>query len=226
MGAPRPAVPRAPDVPPTRPLTGRTIRNPDVAAGERKVTYAPLDPLMSAAQSGDSAAHGQLFRMLYQELRRIAERELRRAGCATPLSPTTLLHEAYLAIAGRESASFASHACFMAYAARAMRGLIIDNARGRCSLKRGGAFRITSLDSEVAENVAGAVELEQIGEALETLGKLDARLAQVVDLKFFCGFSFAEIAAMQRVSERTVQRDWEKARILLHRFLQNDGPRP
>lgn len=182
-----------------------------------------LDPLISSAESGDAVAHRQLFRVLYGELHRIAERELRRVGGASALSPTTVLHEAYIAIAGRQSATFTDRARFMAYAARAMRGLIIDNARGRGALKRGGAFQITSLRTDIAEDSADASELERIGEAVDALGKLDARLAQVVDLKFFCGFSFAEIAAMHNISERTVQRDWDKARILLHRTLQHQN---
>jgi RNA polymerase sigma factor (sigma-70 family) len=106
-----------------------------------------------------------------------------------------------------------------------MRGLIIDNIRGRGSLKRGGAFHITSLRTDFpdgrVDGHADDRQLEQIGEALVSLGELDERLALVVDLRFFCGFSFAEIAAMQGVSERTVQRDWDKARILLHRFLKD-----
>ena len=184
------------------------------------MTDSELEPLITSAEAGDEVAHQQLFRVLYGELRRIAERELRRMGGTSLLSPTTVLHEAYIAIAGRHSVSFADRARFMAYAARAMRGLIIDNARGRSSLKRGGAFQITSLGSDVADSAADATPLEHIGEALDALGKLDERLAHVVDLKFFCGFSFAEIAAMHGVSERTVQRDWDKARILLHRSLK------
>jgi RNA polymerase sigma factor (TIGR02999 family) len=190
------------------------------------VTDPPLEPLISSAEAGDVEANDQLFRLLYAELRRIAECELRRAGGRSPLSPTTVLHEAYIAIAGRQSVAFADRPRFMAYAARAMRGLIIDNARGRGSLKRGGAFHITSLHTDFHQGPASGEELEHIDEALATLGQLDERLAHVVDLKFFCGFSFAEIAALQNVSERTVQRDWDKARILLHRFLNEPGSPP
>jgi RNA polymerase sigma factor (TIGR02999 family) len=190
------------------------------------VTDPTLDPLIASAEAGDAAAHQQLFHVLYGELRRIAERELRRVGGVSPLSPTTVLHEAFIAIAGRKSATFTDRGRFMGYAARAMRGLIIDNVRGRASLKRGGAFHITSLRTDSAENSADAAELEHIGEALDSLAELDERLAGVVDLKFFCGFSFAEIAAMQQVSERTVQRDWDKARILLHRFLRERNSPP
>lgn len=183
------------------------------------MTDSTPDPFVTAA-SGSALPHDQLFRTLYAELRRIAERELRRAGRPALLSPTTILHETYLAMAGREGTDFTDRACFMAYAAKAMRGLIIDAARERQAQKRGGGFHITSLRADVAAADLGASGLEQLGEALEVLGKLDERLAQVVDLKFFCGFSFVDIAAMRRVSERTVQRDWDKARILLHRMLR------
>jgi RNA polymerase sigma factor (TIGR02999 family) len=108
----------------------------------------------------------------------------------------------------------------MGYAARVMRGLIIDHARNRQAQKRGGLFEITSLTTDVLENPVDYLELERIGEALDQLGKTEPSLAEIVDLKFFCGFSFAEIAAMRAVSERTVQRNWEKARIYLHRNLR------
>jgi RNA polymerase sigma factor (TIGR02999 family) len=110
----------------------------------------------------------------------------------------------------------------MAYAARVMRGLIIDHARERHAQKRGGLFELTSLDTGAMENAADHRELLQIGEALEELGKVEPALAEVVDLKFFCGFSFTDIAAMRHVSERTVQRNWEKARIYLHRTIRPD----
>ncbi len=111
----------------------------------------------------------------------------------------------------------------MRYAARVMRGLIIDHARGRRAQKRGGQFEITSVDTDVAENVADEKELTLISEALDQLAQIDASLAEVVDLKFFCGFSLAEVAAMRGVSERTVQRHWEKARIYLHRTIRRDS---
>jgi RNA polymerase sigma factor (TIGR02999 family) len=108
----------------------------------------------------------------------------------------------------------------MGYAARVMRGLIIDHARSRSAVKRGGRFEITRLGTESAEPYADEQELTEISDALNQLAKVDPSLAEVVDLKFFCGFSFAEIGAMQGVSERTVQRKWEKARIYLHRSLR------
>jgi RNA polymerase sigma factor (TIGR02999 family) len=109
----------------------------------------------------------------------------------------------------------------MAYAARVMRGLIIDHARSRSAQKRGGKFEITSAGGDI-ECPPDAQELTRISDALDELAKSEAPLAEIVDLKFFCGFTFAEIAAMKNTSERTVQRQWEKARIYLHRAIATD----
>jgi len=137
--------------------------------------------LIGAAEQGDVAAANALFGALYAELHRLAKHELARPGAAVSLGATTLLHEAYLDMAARDASSFPDQARFMGYAARVMRGVIIDHARERHAQKR-----------------------------------------EIVDLKFFCGFSFVEIAAMRDVSERTVQRNWEKARIYLHRKIRAD----
>lgn len=181
-----------------------------------------ISRLIGAAERGDVAAADALFGALYAELHRLAKRELARPGAAVSLSATTLLHEAYLDMAGRDGPSFPDQARFMGYAARVMRGLIIDHARERHAQKRGGLFEITSLDTDAMENAVDHRELARISEVLDELGKVEPALAEVVDLKFFCGFSFGEIAAMRDVSERTVQRNWEKARIYLHRKISAD----
>jgi RNA polymerase sigma factor (TIGR02999 family) len=180
--------------------------------------------LIGAAERGDSAATEALFGALYSELHRMARRELARRGGPASISATTLLHEAYLAMAARSGPEFPDQARFMGYAARVMRGLIIDHARERQAQKRGGLFEITSLDTDSMENAVDHRELTQISEALDELGNVEPSLAEIVDLKFFCGFSFVEIAAMRDVSERTVQRNWEKARIFLHRKIRVDLP--
>lgn len=181
-----------------------------------------ISALMGAAEQGDGAAANALFSALYAELHRLARRELARPGAAVSLGATTLLHEAYLDMAARDGPSFPDRARFMGYAARVMRGLIIDHARERHAQKRGGLFEITSLDTEAMENAVDHRELAQISEVLDELGKVEPVLAEIVDLKFFCGFSFTEIAALRDVSERTVQRNWEKARIYLHRKMRAD----
>jgi RNA polymerase sigma factor (TIGR02999 family) len=163
-----------------------------------------------------------LFVSLYNQLRRLAQRELRRrAGCVS-LSATTLLHEAYFKLKERQDAAFPDEASFLAYAARAMRTLVIDYARSRQAQKRGGAFEITRLPTELPGQLTEAADLERLAAAIDALAVHDNALAQLVDLKFFCGYSLIEIAAMRGISERTAQRDWDKARMVLKRAL-DDG---
>ena len=181
-----------------------------------------ISSLMVAAERGDRPAAEALFAGLYSELHRLAKRELARRGAPVSLSATTLLHEAYLDMAARDGPSFPDRARFMGYAARVMRGLVIDHVRERHAQKRGGLFELTSLDTAAGENAVDHRELVQVSEALDELVKVEPTLAEVVDLKFFCGFSFAEIAAMKDISERTAQRNWEKARIYLHRKIRPD----
>jgi RNA polymerase sigma factor (TIGR02999 family) len=181
---------------------------------------APIGKLIRTADAGDPEAANALFAALYRELHAIAERQLHRGGSELTLGTTTLLHETYLNLAGREGVQFANRARFLAYAARAMRGLMIDYARRRRAKKRGGEFHITSSGVDLAADDAPPDDLGQLGSALEILAGVDAELARLVDLHFFCGLSFGELAELRGVSERTVQRDWRKARLLLHRTLQ------
>lgn len=183
-----------------------------------------ISALILAADGGDRSAAEALFAALYSELHGLARRQLARNAGPLTLGTTTLLHEAYLEMAGRERAVFPDRARFMAYAARVMRGLIIDYARSRQAQKRGGEFTIVSLADEVSDPEADVRQLSRLGEALDMLATIDPPLAQIVDLKYFCGFSFAEIAAMRGVSERTVQRHWEKARLYLHGVLRDAEP--
>lgn len=178
--------------------------------------------LPGAAQSGGKPDADALFCALYAQLRRLARHQLARQGAPVSLSPTTLLHQAYIEIAGLEGTSFPDRNRFMAYAARVMRALIIDHARARCAQKRGGGFEITALDADI-RNPVDHRELERVSAALDELARIEPALAQVVDLKFFCGFSFLEIAALKDVNERTVQRLWQKARIYLHGAMRDEG---
>jgi RNA polymerase sigma factor (TIGR02999 family) len=197
---------------------------PDVSSAERYWVGSANSSFSGSAVGGSHASTDALFSTLYSELHRMAHRELARQWPPATLSVTTLLHEAYLDMAVRDGALFPDRARFMGYAARVMRGLIIDHARSRHAVKRGGEFQITSLDTEGFENPADAKELSSISDAVDELAKVEPELAELVDLKFFCGFSFAEIAALQKLSERTAQRRWEKARIYLHRSLRTDLP--
>lgn len=199
------------------------MRPPKRHAGQISgMTLEPrLASLVEAAEHGDRSAADALFTALYFELHRIAKRELARRGLPVSLGATTLLHQAYIEMASKDGASFPDEAKFMGYASRVMRGLIIDHARSRSAQKRGGQFQITSPDVEIEEAVDGR-ELSRIGDALDELARVEPALAEIVDLKFFCGFTFEEIAALKGVSERTAQRQWEKARIYLYRTIAAD----
>jgi RNA polymerase sigma factor (TIGR02999 family) len=181
--------------------------------------------LIRRADEADRGAADKLFAMLYHELRRLAESNLRRAGSSLTLGTTTLLHEAYLNIAGRENIAFADRPRFLAYASRAMRGLVIDYARSRRAKKRGRQFEITLAGDEPPSDATSqtAAELERLSDALNELAEIEPALAELVDLHFFCGFSFGEIAGLRQVSERTVYRDWRQARLLLRHALLPDG---
>ena len=177
--------------------------------------------ILEAGRLGEGETLDHLFSSFYDELYRRAKWELRQGNQAA-LGPATLVHETYINISHRESLAFSDHRQFIAYAARAMRGLIIDHFRNRRSQKRGGQMEFTSLTADatqVPEDVQ-AIEIEGLGDALESLAAIDARLAECVDLKFFCGLSFGEIAQLRDVSERTVQRDWDKARLLLGSLIR------
>jgi RNA polymerase sigma factor (TIGR02999 family) len=182
-----------------------------------------ISALIASAEAGDPAAVDALFATLYEELHRVARRQLAGSAGLT-LGTTTLLHEAYLDMAGREGTVFPDRARFLAYAARVMRNLIIDHVRSRRARKRGGLFEITALEGDVADPAGDGQQLARIGEAVDRLAQIDPLLAQIVDLKFFCGFSFAEIGAVRGLSERTIQRHWEKARLFLHDVLVDAGP--
>ena len=163
----------------------------------------------------------ELFASLYRELHRLAKSQIARQRASELVGATTLLHEAYLSLSRQHSAQFPDRAHFMAYAARAMRGLVIDFARKKQARKRGGEFVLTSIEPGELEQLPDVQQLTQLSEELDQLSAVDPKLSEIVDLKFFCGLSLSEIASLRGVSESTVRRDWEKARIFLHDALQN-----
>jgi RNA polymerase sigma factor (TIGR02999 family) len=183
-----------------------------------------LAELFSSADLGDPASGAALFAALYSELHRVAQRELARQGWGVSLGATSLLHEAYLDLSRKDSARFPDRPRFMAYAARVMRGLIVDYARNRRAQKRGGLFELTALSSDALQVPDLAADLVRISDAVDDLFSVEPILAEVVDLKYFCGFSFEEIAAMKGLSERTVRRQWTKARVYLHDALSDVEP--
>lgn len=186
-------------------------------------TQPSLETLLAAADA--TAAPGSaLFAALYGELHRVASRELKRQGWGVSIGATSLLHEAYLDLSKRDPAAFPDKPRFLGYASRVMRGLIVDYARQRQAVKRGGRFELTALAADGRDPAAAAesADLVRISDALDDLSGVDPVLAEVVDLKYFCGFSFEEIAAMKGLSDRTVRRYWTKARAYLHDALHDD----
>jgi RNA polymerase sigma factor (TIGR02999 family) len=181
----------------------------------------------SATCPGANRGFGEtqnIFAMVYRELHRLAGRLLRRHGVDLTLDPTAVLHETYLDLAPR-NLRFATRAQFFAYAGRAMRAIIIDHVRHRNALKRGAGLVVTSLeDAPDAGDSVPACNLgaTRLNEAIQELMARDSSLAELVELKFFCGLSFGEIATLRAISERTVQRDWKKARQFLFETLRED----
>jgi RNA polymerase sigma factor (TIGR02999 family) len=197
--------------------------HPKLAEQQEAACVEPrISALIASAEQGDAQAADALFTALYSELHRMARRQLARNARDMTLGTTTLLHETYLDMAQREGPLFPDRARFMAYAARVMRTLIIDHVRNRKARKRGGGFEMTALPADVRDAAAEATRLARLGDAVDALARVDPVLAEVVDLKFFCGFSFTEIAAMRGLGERTVQRHWQKARLFLHEEM-GDG---
>ena len=174
--------------------------------------------LLSAAKLGDSAAEGRLFALLYCDLRRLAHRRLRRSEPCTLLDTTALVHEAYLRFhkAGYEQIADRNH--FLAYAATAMRSIVVDFIRSR------NAGRRYAVDAEYLPDPATLPSAEReiivVEQALRALSAASPRLVQVVEMRYVTGMKETEIAEALSVTERTVRRDWEKARMFLAAALR------
>ena len=169
---------------------------------------------LSAAQQGDREALDRAISLLYRELHALARRQLGGQKDGT-LNTTGLVHEAWLRLAGQQRASYDDRAHFFAYAASTMRSIVIDHTRQRLAQKRGGDWqRVTDL-----EGVPGELRLDgdllDLDDALRKLDAVEPRLCQLVELRYFAGLGEAEIAALQKRSERSVRRDWQKARMFL-----------
>jgi len=177
-----------------------------------------LTRLICEAQRGDAGAIDALYEAVYPELRRLAQSRL-RAGCRPTLLDTgSLVNESYLRFASSQLAiEGKSH--FMCWAARVMRSIIVDYTRRRLAGRRGGGAARVPLDAELADGAADEQEILAVHEALERLAKADPRLARVVEMRYFGGLTDQEVADALDITERTVRRDWNKARLLLHEAL-------
>ena len=181
------------------------------------------ESISAVAEHDASANPAHLFAALYRELHNLAHRALKRKGNHLAISTTTLLHEAYIKLNNRERTTFASQGGFLAYAAKAMRSLIVDATRRGLAVKRGRGLMITGLHTGLIEEIPDERYLMRIDEALKALWEIDSSLAELVDLKYFCGLSLTQIGALRNSSERTMQREWCRARLLLLDLLGEGG---
>ena len=179
--------------------------------------------LLRAAEAGDREAVDRVFSVLYGELRAIAHRQLQRIPAEQTLSTTALVHEAYLKLSKGAGWTARDRSHFYSLAARAMRMILIDQARARCGPRRGSGLRPLDLDAVDIPIEERAAELVALDEALDRLGSRDSELAQLVEWRFFAGLSVEEIAEMSGQSARTVKRHWQTARAFLFQELSGEG---
>jgi RNA polymerase sigma factor (TIGR02999 family) len=177
-----------------------------------------LTRLIHRAQRGDAGAMDELYDAAYPDLRRLARARLRATYRPTLLETGSLVNESYVRFASSRLV-IESRSHFMCWAARAMRSIIVDYTRQRLANRRGGGSTRVPMDVEPADPAVGEQEILAVHEALERLADADPRLAQVVEMRYFGGLTEPEVAAALGVTERTVRRDWQKARLLLHEAL-------
>ena len=177
--------------------------------------------LLLAARNDDSQAMNRLFEVLYDDLRLLARAKLRRSAPMTVLDTTALVHESYLRFLRTGDLKVEDRPHFLAYAARVMRSIVVDLIRSRLADRNGGDALHVTLNTEIAESASVREdEVILVNDALEELATIDPRLVKVVEMRYFAGMSEEEIAESLGVSVRTVERDWEKARLFLYRALK------
>lgn len=184
-----------------------------------EVTDTSVTVLLSQLSAGDRDAQARLIPQVYEELRRLAAAYMRRERPDHTLQPTALVHEAYAHLVEHPNAQWQNRAHFLATAAQVMRHILVDHARARRADKRGGVQHQVTLDEALLPSSDRTVDILSIHQALERLTVFDARQGQVVELHFFGGMTFEEIALVLGISERTVKREWSMARAWLRTEL-------
>jgi RNA polymerase sigma-70 factor, ECF subfamily len=210
----------------------------DVVPNENRATSASeMTALFSRFSAGDESAAARLMPMIYEELRRVARNQFRNERADHTLQSTALVNEAYLRLSGQGAASWKDRAHFFRLASQVMRNVLVDHARAKLALKRGGDSDVTSLDQTAinyheqcaqhlyqdGDHTNASLQLEidfvALESALMKLRELSSRQAQVVDLRFFGGLALEEVAEVLDISIATVKRDWTMARLFLKREL-------
>ena len=171
-------------------------------------------------EQGDGNATEELLPLVYEELRRLAAYKMAHEVPGQTLQPTALVHEAWLRLGGDEQPAWQNRAHFLAAAAEAMRRILVESARRKLRLKRGGGDERVELHDSVIEAPAADEKILQVHEALEALSVEDPEKAQIVKLRFFVGLSHDEIAALLGVNEKTVRRQWEVAKLRLFQRIR------
>ena len=189
--------------------------------GAPSVSQQEVTQLLADWSRGDDAAFAKLTPLIYEELRRIAHRHMGGQRPDHTLQTTALVNEAYLRLADQTKPNWQSRAHFFAVAARAMRQILVSYARSNQAQKRGGGALKIELDESAILSPEQSKEIVDLHEALERLGTLDSRKAQVVELKFFGGLNYDEIAEVLKIARMTVRRDWEFAKLWLYTELHN-----
>jgi RNA polymerase sigma factor (TIGR02999 family) len=181
-----------------------------------------LSELISRVQAGEAGAQERLFAAAYNELRKLARSRLRDGGRNTFLDTTALVHESYLRFLSGGQLRADDRRAFFAYASRVMRSVIIDAVRERQAERRGGDPERLTLSTQLLDDLdGGSDDVLRVHEALDVLAQAEPRLAQVVEMRYFGGYTEAEVAEALGVTDRTVSRDWEKARLLLSSMLKD-----
>lgn len=178
--------------------------------------------LLNEASAGNQKAASELLPLVYKELRALASRRMAAERPEHTLQATALVHEAYLRLVGAQQTTWKGKGQFCLAAAEAMRRILIEYARKRGRVKRGGDYRRVSLDIDVLAREAQPEEIAAVDDAIDRLGRKDPRMGEIVRLRFFVGLSVAETAAALGLSDRTVRREWALARAWLSRELKND----
>jgi RNA polymerase sigma factor (TIGR02999 family) len=179
--------------------------------------------LLSRVNDGDKSARDALFTLAYSELKKLAHARLYRGGGSNLLDTTALVHEAYFKFINSAELRSQDRQAFFAFAAQVMRNVIVDTARARMAQRRGGGAADLTLSTQLLDHLgSGEKAIMDVHEALLALEQAEPRLAQLVEMRYFGGYSETEIADALGVTERTVQRDWNKARLLLKAALQHD----
>ena len=182
---------------------------------------AQITQLLERMHAGDAGARDALFAAAYEELRRLARARLRDGGRNTVLETTSLVHECYLRFVGAGELRAEDRRAFFAYVSQVMRSVILNSVRERQAERRGGDVPQLTLSTEIEASLAGdEATLLKVHEALQVLEQADSRLAQVALMRYFGGYSEKEIAETLDVTERTVRRDWERARLILREALR------